>query len=109
VLEHFASELVTIPVAPLLRTVVGTEEITEFGAQRNVPAVVLPLSDRDLKNDPSGQFGTEDIKCYVSFIEVVQLGDKVFYDSRSYTVKKIKPRLHGDFNILMCKLEVSNA
>lgn len=67
-----------------------------------ISGIVMPLSNKDLKNIPAGLYDFDDRKLYTK--DTAEPGEKVIYGGKKYIIKSFRNWEEADLHIYILKL-----
>ncbi len=67
-----------------------------------ISGIVMPLSNKDLKNIPAGLYDFDDRKLYTK--DIAEPGEKVIYRGKKYIIKSFRDWEEADLHIYILKL-----
>lgn len=70
--------------------------------KKYISGIVMPLSNKDLKNIPAGLYDFDDRKLYTK--DTVETGEKVIYRGKRYIIKSFRDWEEADLHIYILKL-----
>lgn len=69
---------------------------------KTISGIVMPLSNKDLKNIPAGLYDFDDRKLYTK--DTIEPGEKIKYKGKKYLVKSFRNWEEADLHIYILKL-----